>query len=151
MGFRYLMRFIDAGRLLLGSLSLGGAQWCLDRAVERLHARSTFGAPLADRQGLRWRVAELTAQILSLRALVHDAAARLDAGESARTETAVAKLLGPRVYHQAADLALQVHGGEGFLADHAIERHYRRARGMRIYMGTDEIQLETIAKAQLGG
>jgi acyl-CoA dehydrogenase len=150
-GFFYLMSFINSGRLLLGALSLGGAQWCLDQAIDRLSSRSTFGTKLSERQGLRWRVAEVTAQVVSLRSTLYEAAAKMDRGEGARTETAVAKLLGPRVYHAAADLAIQAYGGQGFMADHGLERHYRRARGMRIYMGTDEMQLDTIAKAQLRG
>jgi alkylation response protein AidB-like acyl-CoA dehydrogenase len=149
-GFRYLMQFIDSGRLLLGALSLGGAQWCLDRTVERLTERSTFGEPLASRQGLRWRLAECQAMIHALRSLVHETARKLDDGASARTETGSAKLLGPRVYSAAADMAIQTYGGEGFMADHGLERHYRRARGMRIYMGTDEMQLNTLAKSLLG-
>jgi alkylation response protein AidB-like acyl-CoA dehydrogenase len=149
-GFRYMMKFVDSGRLGVGAVALGGAEWCLDQAVERLRNRHTFGAPLSDRQGLRWRIAELQSQIVSLRATIHEAAHRLDNGQDARVETATAKLLGPRVYSAAADLALQVWGGDGFLAGRAIERHYRRARGMRIYVGTDEMQLNTIAKATIG-
>jgi acyl-CoA dehydrogenase len=150
MGFSYLIQFIDAGRLLLGALSLGGAQWCLDRATEHMRERATFDEPLASRQGLRWRVAECQAQIHALRSLVRDAARILDDGGNARSHTAAAKLMGPRVYSMTADMAIQSFGGEGFMADHGLERHYRRARGMRIYMGTDEMQLNTLAKFALG-
>lgn len=145
-GFWYLMEFIDSARLMLGAMAVGAAQWCLDAAVARAMERHTFGQPLSSRQGIRWILAELEMEILAARALIDTAARRLDSGVAARAETAAAKLLGPRIYSRAADAAMQVHGGYGFIADSSIERHYRRARGMRLYMGTDEMQKNTIAK-----
>lgn len=144
-GFRYLMQSIDHWRLMLGAISLGASQWCLDRAVERAEERTTFGVPLSERQGLRWMLADVAARITGLRALVRETARMLDEGRDARRETAVVKLFGPNVYGDAADVAMQIHGGTGYLADSSLERHYRRARGIRIYIGTDEIQRNTIA------
>lgn len=149
MGFSYLMEFISAGRLMMGAQSLGAARWCLDLAIERAQERSTFGEPLASRQAIQWMIVDVATEIALLRGHLLEAARILDAGESGRDATAIAKLVGPRVYSHAADVAMQVHGGSGYLADSTLERHYRRARGMRLWMGTDEIQRRSLAKSLL--
>lgn len=150
-GFAYLMQFISASRLMLAATSLGAAQWCLDQAVARVCTRKTFGIRLADRQGIQWMLADVATEIVTLRGLVREAARILDAGGTARMETAMAKWVGPNIYGRAADLAMQVHGGLGMLNDTTLERHYRRARQIRVYMGTDEMQRNTIAKQLLRG
>lgn len=150
MGFTYLMGFISAGRLMMGAQSLGAAQWCLDRAIERAGERTTFGEVLAHRQAIQWMIVDVATDVALLRSHLREAARVLDEGGSGRDETAIAKLVGPRVYSRAADVAMQVHGGSGYLADSTLERHYRRSRGMRLWMGTDEIQRRSLARSLLG-
>lgn len=143
--------FVYSARLSVAARCLGGAQWLLDRTVERLNTHTTWDEKLADRQGLRWLLAEVALAVEQLRWLVRHTASRVDSGADARAHTAMAKLSAARVYHQAADLAIQVHGGLGYLADAPYERAYRRARGYRLIEGTDEMQKETLARLVLAG
>ena len=150
-GFGLAMEYVSAARLSIASRSLGGAQWLLDHAIERARSRVTFGQPLADRQAIQWMIADLATDIEQLRWLIRHAASRVDAGDPARVETSMAKVRGPAVYHHAADVAMQIFGGLGYLSDEPIERAYRRARGYRFIEGTDEMQRQSIARQLLKG
>jgi alkylation response protein AidB-like acyl-CoA dehydrogenase len=131
--------------LTIAARCIGGAQFLLDATIARAKTRNTFGAPLADRQAIQWMIADVATEIEELRWLVRYAAWKIDSGDQARRETAMAKLRGPQVYHHAADVAMQVHGGEGFTTSLPIERAYRRARGYRFIEGTDEMQRRSLA------
>lgn len=144
-GFRYAMKYVSQARLTIAARCVGAAQFLLDATIARAKARRTFGAPLADRQAIQWMIADLAAEIAQLRLLVRYAAWKIDQGDQARQETAIAKLRGPQVYHQAADVAMQVHGGVGYSTALPIERAYRRARGYRFIEGTDEMQRRSLA------
>ena len=144
-GFTYMMQVLNSYRLMMGAQSLGAARWCLDVAVNRAVERKTFGAPLSERQGIQFMLADVAVDIELHASLLKSAAEKLDAGEPSRDITSMVKLNGPRVYGHAVDVSMQVFGGSGFLADNYLERHYRRARGMRLWVGTDEMQRRTIA------
>jgi alkylation response protein AidB-like acyl-CoA dehydrogenase len=144
-GFRYAMKYVSQARLTIAARCIGGAQFLLDATIARAKKRQTFGAPLAERQAIQWMIADVATEIEELRWLVRYAAWKIDSGGQARRETAMAKLRGPQVYHHAADVAMQVHGGEGFTTSLPIERAYRRARGYRFIEGTDEMQRRSLA------
>ena len=145
-GFQTAMSWIGGGRINIAAASVGTAQYLLDKSVEYARNRETFGKPIGHRQGVSFQLADLATEIEQVRWLYRYAAWKIDRGERARKEESMAKLRGAELYNDAADLAVQVHGGSGFMKDNPVEREYRNARVMRIFEGTDEIQRRTIAR-----
>ncbi|HKJ59092.1 MAG TPA: acyl-CoA dehydrogenase family protein [Halobacteriales archaeon] len=145
-GFQTAMSWIGGGRINIAAASVGTAQYLLDKSVEYARNRETFGKPIGHRQGVSFQLADLATEIEQVRWLYRYAAWKIDRGERARKEESMAKLRGAELYNDAADLAVQIHGGSGFMKDNPVEREYRNARVMRIFEGTDEIQRRTIAR-----
>jgi len=145
-GFQTAMSWIGGGRINIAAASVGTAQFLLDKSVEYARNRETFGKPIGHRQGVSFQLADLATEIEQVRWLYRYAAWKIDRGDRARKEESMAKLRGAELYNDAADLAVQVHGGSGFMKDNPVEREYRNARVMRIFEGTDEIQRRTIAR-----
>ncbi|WP_337825736.1 acyl-CoA dehydrogenase family protein [Pseudonocardia sp. UM4_GMWB1] len=150
-GFRIAMGGLDGGRLNIGACSLGGARAALDRAVAHLTDRTAFGAPLARRQGLRFRVADAHTELTAARLLLHRAARALDADEPGATRLcAMAKRLATDTGHDVADTALQLHGGYGYLAEYGIEKIVRDLRVHRILEGTNEVMRVIVSRGLMG-
>ncbi|WP_050031484.1 acyl-CoA dehydrogenase family protein [Natrinema altunense] len=145
-GFQSAMDWIGGGRINIAAGAVGTAQFLLDMSVEYARNRETFGKPIGHRQGISFQLAELATDIEQTRQLYRYAAWKMDQGERARKEESMAKLRGAKLANDAADIAMQVHGGAGFMKDLPIERNYRSARVFRIFEGTDEIQRRTIAR-----
>ncbi|MEV4491707.1 acyl-CoA dehydrogenase family protein [Micromonospora coxensis] len=145
-GFLAIMQNFAAERLSLATQAYATAQRCVDLATRWCRDRSTFGRPLASRQLVRHRLAELHTRAEAARAYVHDVAARVAAGEPVVTEVAMAKNVAVAACDHVVDAALQLHGGFGYLRDAEVERHYRDARILGIGGGTTEIMNEIIAK-----
>lgn len=145
-GFETAMSWIGGGRINIAAAGVGKAQFLLDLAVEYARDRETFGKPIGHRQGVSFQLADLATEIAQVRWLYRYAAWKIDNGDRARKEESMAKLRGAELYNQAADVAMQVYGGAGFMKDQPIEREYRTARVFRIFEGTDEIQRRTIAR-----
>jgi len=145
-GFQTAMSWIGGGRINIAAASVGTAQYLLDKSVEYARNRETFGKPIGHRQGVSFQLADLATEIEQVRWLYRYAAWKIDRGDRARKEESMAKLRGAELYNDAADLAVQIHGGAGFMKDNPVEREYRNARVMRIFEGTDEIQRRTIAR-----
>jgi acyl-CoA dehydrogenase len=148
-GFAQIMRHFAGERLSLAVQACATAQRCLDLTLEWVHARHTFGRPLASRQVVRHRLAEMARQIDVARTYVRHTGLRVASGERLVTEVAMAKNTAVAACDHAVDQAVQLHGGLGYLRDAEVERHYRDARIMGIGGGTTEIMNEIIAK-QLG-
>ncbi len=146
-GFTTAMNWIGGGRISIAAASVGSAQHLLDLAVEYASDRETFGKPISQRQGISFQLADLATEIEQVRQLYRYGAWSLDQGNEARTLVSMAKLRGAALYNTAADVAMQVHGGAGFMKDLPIEREYRSARVYRIFEGTDEIQRRSIAQS----
>lgn len=145
-GFQTAMNWIGGGRINIAASSVGSAQFLLDLAVDYARDRETFGKPIGHRQGISFQLADLATEIEQVRQLYRYAAWKIDQGDRARKEESMAKLRGAELYNEAADVAMQVHGGSGFMKNLPIERDYRTARVFRIFEGTDEIQRRTIAR-----
>ncbi|WP_440764544.1 acyl-CoA dehydrogenase family protein [Natronorubrum sp. DTA7] len=145
-GFQSAMSWIGGGRINIAAGSVGTAQYLLDISVEYARDRKTFDKPIGHRQGVSFQLAELATDIEQVRQLYRYAAWKMDNGERARKEESMAKLRGAQLANDAADIAMQVHGGAGFMKELPIERNYRSARVFRIFEGTDEIQKRTIAR-----
>ncbi|MEU4382256.1 MULTISPECIES: acyl-CoA dehydrogenase family protein [Actinomycetes] len=144
--FLSIMQNFAAERLSLATQAYATAQRCVELAVRWCRDRSTFGRPLASRQLVRHRLAEMHTRTEAARAYVHEVAARVAAGEPVVTEVAMAKNVAVAACAEVVDQALQLHGGYGYLRDAEVERHYRDARILGIGGGTTEIMNEIVAK-----
>ncbi|MCW3813152.1 acyl-CoA dehydrogenase family protein [Micromonospora sp. DR5-3] len=145
-GFITIMQHFATERLSLATQAYATAQRCVELAIRWCRDRSTFGRPLAGRQLIRHRLAEMHTRAEAARAYVHEVAARVAAGEPVVTEVAMAKNVAVAACDHVVDAALQLHGGFGYLRDAEVERHYRDARILGIGGGTTEIMNEIIAK-----
>ena len=146
-GFYQIMESFQLERVLLGAMGIGLAAECLDDARAYAAQREVFGGRLSDLQTIRHRLAEMEVDLHLARLVTYQAAARLDSGHpEAAATVAMAKLAAARVANRVADEAVQIFGGSGFIDETPVARHYRDARILRIGGGTDEIQLEILAK-----
>jgi acyl-CoA dehydrogenase len=146
-GFGQIMEAFQVERLALAGMALGLAQVALDDAIAHARERRAFGTTLSGHQTVRHRLANATAELEGARTLTYQAAARWDSGHpEAASTTAMAKLLAPRVASHVVDEALQIFGGYGFIEETPVAMHFRDARILRIGGGTDEVQLEILAK-----
>lgn len=146
-GFHQIMAAFELERLTLAGMGLGHAAECLALAVTYAREREVFGSTLISLQTMRHRLAVLEIDLEATRLVTYRAAARHDAGhpEAARS-VAMAKYHSAVVSNRIVDECVQIFGGSGFLEESPVARHYRDARVLRIGGGTDEIQLEILAK-----
>jgi alkylation response protein AidB-like acyl-CoA dehydrogenase len=149
-GFKIAMSALNGGRINIAACSIGGAQWALDRAIRYVHERFTFGEPLADRQSVVFRLADMATELRAARALVRDAAAAVDAGApDAAMQCAMAKRFATDAGFTVANEALQLHGGYGYLSEYGIEKVVRDLRVHQILEGTNEIMRVIIGRELL--
>ena len=148
-GARIFLSTLDGGRIGVGAMGVGLAQGCLDHSVRWANQRCAFGQPIARYQAVSFELADLKTRIDAARALVYRAAALKDAGRPYTEAAAQAKLMGSELAVHAADVAMQVHGGYGFMEESAIPRFYRDAKILTIGEGTSEI-LKLVIARQMG-
>lgn len=148
-GFAIAQQRLGPGRIYHCMRWLGQAQRAFDLMCRRMQARSAFGSTLADKQLLQAWVFDSAAEIRAARLLTLDAARKLDAGDEARDEIAIIKVVGARMLHTVIDRAIQVHGAEGLTDDTPLGRMYRHAREARIYDGPDEVHIQSVARRVL--
>lgn len=147
--FADVKQVLDKGRIGIGALSLGLGRAAIETAVGYAKERRQFGKPLSDFQMTRWKLARARTELDAARLLVHRAAALADSGLPFGTAASMAKLLATEVASRAANDALQILGGYGYLRDHPVERHLRDLRLMEIGEGTSEVQRIVIARSLL--
>jgi acyl-CoA dehydrogenase len=146
-GFHQIMSAFQLERLTLAAMGVGHAEECLALATAYARDREVFGSPLISLQATRHRLAALSVELEAARVLTYRAAARLDSGHPGTARSvAMAKYHAAIAANRIIDECLQIFGGAGFLEETAVARHYRDARVLRIGGGTDEIQLEILAK-----
>jgi butyryl-CoA dehydrogenase len=145
-GFRTAMKVLDNGRIEVAAMCLGIAQAALDAAIAWAQQREIGGQMLSGYQGIQWMIADMATQLRAARLLVEDAARKRSDGTAYSLESSMAKLFASETAARVADLALQIHGGYGFIRDLPLERHVRDLRIMRIYEGSSEIQRTIIAR-----
>lgn len=148
-GFSIALGLLDTARIGIAAQAIGIAQGALDLAVKYAKERKQFGKPVADLQGIQWYLAEMETEISAARALTFYAASLADSGRRHTTEAAMAKLFAAKMAREVTNLALQVHGGYGYMKDFPLERMYRDAKITEIYEGTSEIQKVVIARSLL--
>jgi alkylation response protein AidB-like acyl-CoA dehydrogenase len=149
MGFRFAMKTLDGGRIGIAAQALGIAQACLDASIAYAKERKAFGRPIAELQGIQFKIAEMATQVEAARHLVFKAAWLKDGGEPYGTAAAMAKLYASRVAVESALEAIQIHGGYGYVQEYRVERYLRDAKVTEIYEGTSEIQRIVIARSLL--
>ena len=146
-GFKFAMTGLDGGRINIGACSLGGAQRCLDEAVQYVKDRRQFGKQIADFQNTQFTLADMATDLEAARALLYLAAAKVTDGSPDRTRfAAMAKKLASDSGSEIVDKALQMFGGYGYLKDYPIERFWRDLRVHRILEGTNEIMRMIIGR-----
>ena len=148
-GFKIAMRVLDRGRLHIAAFCVGIAERLIADMVAYAADRKQFGKPLADFQLIQAMIADSKTDTMAARALVMEAAARMDQGHRITLDAAAAKYYASEMVGRVADRAVQIFGGAGYIADYGIERLYRDVRLFRIYEGTSQIQQLVIAREVL--
>jgi len=148
-GFRVAMVTLDAGRIGIAAQALGIAQAALDEALKYSRERKTFGKPISEHQAIQFMLADMRVKVEAARLLVYRSAWKKDAGLDYVADSSIAKLYASEIASEVADMAVQIHGGYGFIRDYKVERLYRDARITRLYEGTSEIQKLIISRDML--
>ena len=150
-GFRTAMKVLDSGRIEVAAMCLGIAQAALDASLDWVRQRQVGGQPLADYQGIQWKLADMATELQAARLMTEDAARKRAEGASFSLAASMAKLFASEVAGRIADQALQIHGGYGYSAALPLERYVRDLRVMRIYEGSSEIQRTIIGRTLTQG
>jgi alkylation response protein AidB-like acyl-CoA dehydrogenase len=145
-GFVYAMRSLDHGRLGIAAQALGIARAALEHSLDYAAQRTQFGRTIRDFQAIQFKLADMGARIASTRALLHATAAKKDRGESTTLYGSMSKLLASETAMWAAQQAVQIFGGYGYVKDYPVERLFRDAKITEIYEGTSEVQRIVIAR-----
>jgi acyl-CoA dehydrogenase len=151
-GLAAAMIFVHENRIRQAGSSLGAAQFCVDRSVEYARQRIVFGKPLAVNQAIQWPLVELHTECAMLRELIRDTAAQMDehGGQAVSDRISMCNYRANRLVCDAADRAIQVHGGIGYTRAPPFEHIYRHHRRYRITEGSEEIQIRNIARSLFG-
>src|SRR5450755_3364547 len=149
-GYKVAIETLNEGRIAIGAQMIGLARGALEHAVAYARERKQFGKPIGEFQGVQFDLAKMAIQVEAARLLVYNAARLRDAGLPFLTEAAMAKYYSAEIAEKTASRAIEVHGGVGITKDYPVEKLYRDAKIGRIYEGTSNIQLLTIAKKLIG-
>jgi len=149
-GYLEAMHTLNEGRIGIGAQMVGIAQAALDHALAHAKERKQFGKPLTEFQAVQFQLAEMAADVEVARLLVYNAARMKDAGEPIASAAAMAKLRASEVAERVASQAVDLLGGVGFTREYPVEKLYRDAKIGKIYEGTSNMQLMTIAKGLIG-
>ena len=145
-GFTQFLRILDGGRIGVASLGLGLAQGAFEQALKYAQERNQFGKPIAGFQAMAFKLADMAADIEAARLVTYKAAWEKDQGLDFTQTAAIAKLKTGVLAREVANLALQIHGGYGFMDEFPISRFYRDAKILEIGEGTNEVQQMVIAR-----
>ncbi|HWR53815.1 MAG TPA: acyl-CoA dehydrogenase [Bryobacteraceae bacterium] len=149
-GYKIAIETLNEGRIAIGAQMIGLARGALEHALKYAQERKQFGKPIADFQGVQFELARMAVDVEAARLLVYNAARLRDAGAPFTTEAAMAKYFASQIAETVASRAIEVFGGVGFTRDYPVEKYYRDAKIGRIYEGTSNMQLMTVAKQVLG-
>lgn len=145
-GFIDTMKVLDGGRIGIGALSVGIARGALEESMKYAGERKQFGSPIGDFQAIETKLANMATEIDAARFLVHKAAWLKDQGKSFTDAASKGKLFASELAVRAADEAVQIHGGYGYIKEYHVERFLRDAKLMTIGEGTSEVQRMIISR-----
>lgn len=146
-GFAAFLNILDEGRIAIAALATGAAEGCLEEAIAYARQRVVFGERLASRQSIQFTIARMQARVHTARLAWHHAARLCGAGRPFTAEAAIAKLTAGEAAMDNARDATQIFGGNGFMNEFPVARHYRDAKILEIGEGTTEVQLLVISRA----
>jgi len=150
-GYKIAIETLNEGRIGIGAQMIGVARGAWEFAAKYAQERKQFGKPLTDFQGIQFQIAQMATEIEAARLMVYNAARMKDAGVNFVKEAAMTKLFASQVAERVTSLAIEIYGGYGFTRDYPVEKYWRDAKIGKIYEGTSNMQLATIAKLVLGG
>src|SRR5882762_5096533 len=149
-GYKIAIETLNEGRIGIGAQMLGVAQGAFNYAQKYAQERKQFGKPIADFQGIQFQIGQMATDIEAARLLVYNAARMKDAGMDFVKEAAMAKLFASQVAERVTSQCIEIYGGYGFTKDYPVEKYWRDAKIGKIYEGTSNMQLQTIAKLVMG-
>jgi len=149
-GYKIAIETLNEGRIGIAAQMLGLAQGAWNAAAKYAKERKQFGKAIASFQGIQFQIAQMAIDIESARLMVYNAARLKDAGDPFIKEAAMAKYHASQVAERVASLAVEIYGGYGFVKDYPVEKFFRDSKIGKIYEGTSNMQLQTIAKMLLG-
>jgi alkylation response protein AidB-like acyl-CoA dehydrogenase len=149
-GFKIAMTALDSGRYSVAAGCVGVCEGCVQASVDYAKQREQFGVPIASFQLVQEMIADMVVRRDAARLLVRRAGILKDQGKPNTTETSVAKLYATESAVECANLAIQVHGGSGYVDDYPVERYLRDARVTTLYEGTSQIQKLIIGREATG-
>ncbi|HKT55771.1 MAG TPA: acyl-CoA dehydrogenase family protein [Microbacterium sp.] len=145
-GFANFLSILDEGRIAIAALSTGAAEGCLEAALDYAGKRVVFGEQLGTRQSIQFMLARMQARVHTARLAWHHAARLRDAGRPYKAEAAIAKLTASDAAMDNARDATQIFGGNGFMNEYPVARHFRDSKILEVGEGTSEVQLMVIAR-----
>jgi butyryl-CoA dehydrogenase/short/branched chain acyl-CoA dehydrogenase len=150
-GYKIAIETLNEGRIGIGAQMAGVARGAWEYASKYAQERKQFGKSIADFQGIQFQIAQMATEIEAARLMVYNAARMKDAGLNFVKEAAMAKLFCSQVAERVTSLAIEIYGGYGFTKDYPVEKYWRDSKIGKIYEGTSNMQLATIAKLVIGG
>lgn len=145
-GFIQAMKILDGGRISIAALSLGIAKGAFEAAVKYSKEREQFGRPIADKQAIAFKLADMATQIEAAELLIYQSAYLKNNGKKVTKESAIAKYYASEIACKVANEAVQIFGGYGYIKEFPVEKHYRDAKLCTIGEGTSEIQKLVISR-----
>jgi len=149
-GYKIAIETLNEGRIGIGAQMMGLARGAWEYAVKYAKERKQFGKSISEFQGIQFQLAQMATEIEAARLLVYNTARMKDAGMNFLKEAAMTKLYTSQVAERVTSLAVEIYGGAGFTKDYPVEKYFRDAKIGKIYEGTSNMQLGTIAKIVLG-
>jgi len=145
-GYKIALAKLNEGRIGIGAQMLGLAEGAWQYAMKYSQERKQFGKPISDFQGIQFQLAQMATEIEAVRMMVYNAARMKDAKMNFVKEAAMTKLFASQVAERVASLSVEIYGGYGFTKDYPVEKFFRDSKIGKIYEGTSNMQLSTIAK-----
>jgi butyryl-CoA dehydrogenase/short/branched chain acyl-CoA dehydrogenase len=149
-GYKIAIETLNEGRIGIGAQMVGLSQGALEYGISYTKERQQFGNPVARFQGVQFQIAQIATELEAARLMVYNAARLKDAGENFVIQAAMAKLFTSQVAEHVTSQVVELYGGYGYTKDYPAEKYYRDAKIGKIYEGTSNMQLQTIAKLILG-
>jgi short-chain 2-methylacyl-CoA dehydrogenase len=148
-GYKIAIETLNEGRIGIGAQMIGIARGALEHAVAYSKERKQFGKPIAEFQGIQFQIAQAATELEAARLMVYNAARLKDAGKSFVREAAMAKLFSSQVCEKITSASVEIFGGNGYTKEYPVEKFWRDSKIGKIYEGTSNMQLATIAKTIL--